>query len=172
MKFIVYDSEEITFLRNPGEQARKTIERLKSEGKWGEFLENYAAGSDEIDADKLYDYLRYDGDDALLSVGLHENEATASVEDVLKAWEEENATAKVVRDPDGTAHVTIYKLGGPSDSIDFDILDEDGNEDEASLDNDDVLELVGDKAHGNATEGAWDCEDAAKAEFEMWRGRD
>lgn len=45
----------------------------------------------------------------------------------------------------------------------------DGEVKEVSLDLDEVLELVGDKANGNANTGAWTGTDPDSAVFEMWR---
>ena len=56
-------------------------------------------------------------------------------------------------------------------SLDFDTVDEDGEEFSESLDECEVAELMRDKHHGNANTGEWDCEDPETAEIEFYRER-
>ena len=136
-----------------------------------------------VDCDDLYEYLHHESGDALQDVGLHDNEATATVEDVLKAWEEKNAAdgLKVSRLDDGTpsglmlfdyGHGSRYTVGGIS--LDFESVDEDGEVEEVSLDADEVFDLLKYRitCANNATCGQWTGTDCKTDIFEMWRGRD
>ena len=113
-------------------------------------------------------------------VGLHDNEATATVEDVLKAWEEENAAEglKVSRLEDGTpTGLMLFDYGRGSQSgisLEFDSVDEEGEVEEFSLDADEVLDLLRGRipCANNATRGEWTGTNAEKDVFEMWRARD
>lgn len=169
MKFATEDMNDIAWIRNPdGYGAGETIRRIMDAGKWEEFL---AIHQDEetgvVDCDGLYDYLRYESGEALQDVGLHDNEATATVSEVVEAWEKENAPAKVKRE-DGNLCVTIT-----CGDLDLEVCDDDYVDGEytESLSADDIVELMRDKHHGNANTGEWDCEDVEAAEFEMWRSR-
>ena len=168
MKFTTEDMNDIAWIKNPDNyEAGEVVRRLMNAGKWDEFLEVYANEDGEINCDELYDYLRFEAGEALQDVGLHETEATATVAEVAQAWEMENAPMRVkYSDKDGKPCASIY-----GDDLSLDIVDEDGEEDEITLDPDEVFELMRDKHHGNANRGAWDCEDPEAAVFEMWRGR-
>lgn len=170
MKFTTEDMNDIVWMRNPDDygETGKTIRRIMDAGKWDEFLEINKNDDGEVDCDSLYDYLRYESGRALQDVGLHDNEATATVEEVVAAWEGENAPAKVKRDENGKPCATIY-LASSYASIDLEVINEDGEEDTETVYNEDVVELMRDKHHGNANTGEWDCDDIASAEFEMWR---
>lgn len=186
MKFITEDENDIRWMHNPEqfENIADTVKRIKDAGKWEEFLQMHqddATGA--VDCDDLYEYLRYESGDALQDVGLHDNEATATVEDVLKAWEEENAAdgLKVSRFDDGTpsglmlfdyGHGSRYTVGGIS--LDFESVDEDGEVEEVSLDADEVFDLLKYRitCANNATCGQWTGTDCKTDIFEMWRGRD
>jgi len=177
MKFQVNDPNDIRWMRDPEEyDVGDVVSKLKAADKWEELLE-IESEDGVVDCDALYDYLRHDGAAALLSVGLHLNEAVATVQDVLKAWAEENAEEglKVSYCADGKTPSGLQLFDyGPYDGIDleFESVNADGETEEVSLDPDEVLRLVGHMANGNATEGAWTCTDVEHATFEMWRGRD
>ncbi len=163
MKFTTEDMNDIAWIRNPDDyEAGETIRRIMDEGKWDEFLEIHQDDEGAVDCDSLYDYLRHESGEALQDVGLHDNEATATVAEVVEAWEEENAPAKVKRE-NGRPCVSIT-----CGDLDMETIDEDGEESSESLYPDDIVELMRDKHHGNANTGEWDCEDADSAQFEMW----
>lgn len=174
MKFTTEDENDIKWMANPSDyEAGKTIQSIKDAGKWDEFLQLHADEDGEIDCDDLYDYLRFESGDALLDVGLHETESTHTVEEVLTAWENENAPLKVSRDENGKpTGLQIYGAQGYSkvygSAIDFESVDEDGEVNDESLDNDEVFDLVGDN---NSSEGEWTDGDPETAVFECWRGR-
>lgn len=186
MKFITEDENDIRWMHNPEqfENIADTVKRIKDAGKWEEFLQMHQDdATGVVDCDDLYEYLRYESGDALQDVGLHDNEATATVEDVLKAWEEENAAdgLKVSRLDDGTpsglmlfdyGHGSRYIVGGIS--LDFESVDEDGAVEEVSLDADEVYDLLKYRitCANNATCGQWTGTDCKTDIFEMWRGRD
>ena len=163
MKFTTEDMNDIAWIRNPDDyEAGETIRRIMDEGKWDEFLEIHQDDEGAVDCDSLYDYLRHESGEALQDVGLHDNEATATVAEVVEAWEKENAPAKVKRE-NGRPCVAIT-----CGDLDMETIDEDGEEFSESLYPDDIVELMRDKQHGNANTGEWDCEDADFAQFEMW----
>lgn len=174
MKYTTEDKNDIRWMNDPDSygETGKTIRRIMDAGKWDEFCEIHAdPETGEVDCDSLYDYLRHESGDALQDVGLHEMEATATVAEVIAAWEEDNAPAKVKRNADGKPCVSMMTWRGHT-TLDFDAIDEDGEEASESLYEDDVVGLMRDKHYGNATTGEWDCEDPDCAEFEMWRGRE
>lgn len=163
MKFTTEDMNDIAWIRNPDDyEAGETIRRIMDEGKWDEFLEIHQDDEGAVDCDSLYDYLRHESGEALQDVGLHDNEATATVAEVVEAWEEENAPAKVKRENDRPC--VAITCG----DLDMETIGEDGEEYSESLYPDDIVELMRDKHHGNANTGEWDCEDADSAQFEMW----
>ena len=163
MKFTTEDMNDIAWIRNPDDyEAGETIRRIMDEGKWDEFLEIHQDDEGAVDCDSLYDYLRHESGEALQDVGLHDNEATATVAEVVEAWEKENAPAKVKRE-NGRPCVAIT-----CGDLDMETMDEDGEEFSESLYPDDIVELMRDEHRGNANTGEWDCEDADFAQFEMW----
>lgn len=163
MKFTTEDMNDIAWIRNPDDyEAGETIRRIMDEGKWDEFLEIHQDDEGAVDCDSLYDYLCHESGEALQDVGLHDNEATATVAEVVEAWEKENAPAKVKRE-NGRPCVAIT-----CGDLDMETIDEDGEEFSESLYPDDIVELMRDKHHGKANTGEWDCEDADFAQFEMW----
>lgn len=163
MKFTTEDMNDIAWIRNPDDyEAGETIRRIMDEGKWNEFLEIHQDDEGAVDCDSLYDYLCHESGEALQDVGLHDNEATATVAEVVEAWEKENAPAKVKRE-NGRPCVAIT-----CGDLDMETIDEDGEEFSESLYPDDIVELMRDKHHGKANTGEWDCEDADFAQFEMW----
>lgn len=174
MKYTTECMNDIKWMDDPDSygETGKTIRKIMDAGKWDEFCELHAdSETGEVDCDSLYDYLRFESEDALLDVGLHETEATATVAEVIAEWEKENAPTKVKRNADGKPCVSMMTWRRQT-TLDFDTIDEDGEETSESLDEDDIVELMRDKHHGNATKGEWDCEDPECAEFEMWRGRE
>ena len=179
MKFITESENDIIWMHNPEqfENVADTVKRIKDAGKWEEFLQMHQDDeTGEVDCDALYDYLRYESGDALQDVGLHDNEATATVADVLKAWEKENAAdgLKVSRLDDGTpSGLMLFGYHGDI-SLDFESIDEDGEVEEVSLDADEVLDLLQGRipCANNATRGKWTGTDTETDVFEMWRARD
>ena len=179
MKFITEDENDIRWMHNPEqfEYIADTVKRIKDAGKWEDFLQMHQ--DDEtgaVDCDALYEYLRHESGDALQDVGLHDNEATATVEDVLKAWEEENAAdgLKVSRLDDGTpSGLMLFEYHGDI-SLDFESVDENGNIEEVSLDAGEVFDLLQGRipCANNATRGEWTGTDVKEDVFEMWRVRD
>lgn len=162
MKYTTEDMNDIRWMYDPDSywETGKTIRRIMDAGKWEEFLSLHQSDeTGEVDCDALYDYLRYESGDALQDVGLHETEATATVAEVIAAWEERNAPTKVKRDEDGKPCVSIY-----GDTLDIDAIDEDGEEYSESLYPDDVAELI----DNNANTGEWDTDDPETATFEAW----
>lgn len=175
MKFQTNDQEDIRWLHNPDEfEVGDVVKQIKDAGKWDQLLELEQDEEGVVDCDSLYDYLRHEAPAALLSVGLHHTEATASVAEVIAEWAKAHASEglKVSYCADGKtpSGLQLYNygklLGGIS--LEFEVVDSDGRIDEMSLDSDEVFELVKDKAHGNANTGAWDCTDQKSATFEMW----
>lgn len=159
MKFTTKDMNDIKWIANPDGAAGDTIRKIMGAGKWEEFLElQQDDETGEVDYDSLYDYLRFESNAALQSVGLHETEATATVEEVIAAWEKQNAPTKVKRE-NGEPCVSIY-----GDTLDMDTIDEDGEEYSESLYPDDVAKLI----DNNANTGEWDTDDPETATFEAW----
>ena len=179
MKFQTNDQEDIRWLHNPEEfEVGDVVKKIKDAGKWDQLLELEQDEEGVVDCDSLYDYLRHEAPAALLSVGLHCTEATATVSEVIVAWAKAHADEGLKvsycdygETPSGLQLYNYGKLLGGI-SLEFEIVDADGKIDEVSLDSDEVFELVKDKANGNATTGAWDCTDVGAAEFEMWRERE
>jgi len=177
MKFQTEDENDIAWMRNPSEyEAGPTIQRIKDAGQWDHFLNLHANEDGVIDCDGLYDYLRHESGDSLLDVGLHDNEGTATVREVIEAWLEANKddgyTASYCADGTTFSGVSLFTYRNGDTQLEFEATDAHGAVEEISLDEDEVLELVGDKANNNATTGKWDSHDEATATFEMWRGRD
>lgn len=174
MKFQTNDEHDIRWLANPGEyDVGDVVQKIKNAGRWEQFLEIQEEDG-VVDCDALYDYLRYDAAAALLSVGLHYNEATATALDVVRAWAEayEGDGLKVSYCADGKtpSGLQLFDYGGRTGvCLEFECVDTHGETDEVSLDAGEVLELVGDKAHGNATTGDWTGNNVETDVFEMWR---
>lgn len=162
MKFTTSDQNDIRWMNNPDcahENVRDTMRKIQGAGKWEEFLNIYMNEEDgTVDCDNLYEYLRYESSEALEDVGLHEIEATATVEEVITAWEKANAPTKVKRE-NGKPCATIT-----CNELDLETVDEDGDEWTETLYTDDVANLI-DK---NCNDGEWDDEDIDTAKFEAW----
>lgn len=176
MKFQTEDQNDIKWMNNPQYYpgVAEVIRMIKNAGKWDQFLELEADEEGVVDCDALYDRLRYEGPEALLSVGLHFNEGTATAIEVVKAWEDEHKDEGLRvsycadgKTPSGLQLFNYGKMLGTE--LMFESVNEDGEVEEVSLDSDEVLELVGDKANGNANTGAWTGIDPDTAVFEMWR---
>ena len=177
MKFQTEDENDIKWLANPdGYEVADVVRKIKDAGKWEAFL---AMQQDDetgvVDCDALYDYLRHDSGNALRDAGLHYNEGTATVMDVVEAWAKENKDdgLKVSYCADGKtpSGLQLFDYGGHTGiCLEFEYVDTHGEVDEVSLGADEVLELVGDKANDNANTGVWTGTDVATAVFEMWRG--
>ena len=164
MKFTTEDQNDIRWMNNPDcahENVRDTIRKIQGAGKWEEFLEIFADEDGTVDCDNLYDYLLHESSEALEDVGLHETEATATVEEVITAWEKDNAPTKVKRE-NGKPCATIT-----CNQLDLETVDEDGDEWTETLYTDDVANLI-DK---NCNDGEWDYEDIETATFEAWIAR-
>jgi hypothetical protein len=165
MKYITEDPNDIRWMNNPDcahENVRNAIRRMQGAGKWEEFLNIHMNEADgTVDCDSLYDYLRHESSEALEDVGLHEIQTTATVEEVITAWEKENAPTKVKRE-NGRPCATIT-----CNQLDFETVDEDGDEWTETLYSDDVANLI-DK---NCNDGEWDDEDIEIAKFEAWIAR-
>lgn len=178
MKFQTTDERDIKWMADPsGYDVKDVVEKIKDAGKWEAFL---AMQQDDetgvVDCDALYDYLRHESANALLDVGLHWTEGTATALEVVKAWEKEheNEGLRVSYGADGTtpSGLQLYDYGAALGVyLEFEAVDTDGEVDEVSLDADDVLELVKHKANGNADTGAWTGIDVGTAVFELWNGR-
>lgn len=175
MRFQTSDANDIRWMNDPeGHEVGDVVGAIKAAGKWDLFLAQQQDEDGVVDCDALYDYLRNEGPAALLSVGLHYNEATATPLDVVKAWAEEYAkdglTVSYCADGKTPSGFQLYNYGTTIGiCLEFESIGTHGEVEEVSLDADEVFELVKDKAHGNATKGAWDCIDLDHAEFEMWR---
>ena len=176
MKFQTEDQNDIKWMDNPDGYlgVAEEIRMIKGAGRWEDFLAQNADENGVVDCDALYDYLRHDGPRALLSVGLHYNEGTATVMDVVKAWKEEHKDEGVrvsyMADGKTPSGLQLFNYGKSfGTDLMFESVNEDGEVEEVSLDSDEVLELVGDKANGNANTGAWTGIDPDTAVFEMWR---
>lgn len=162
MKFITEDQNDIRWMNNPDcahENVRNTMRKIQGAGKWEEFLNIHMNENDgTIDCDSLYDLLLHESSEALEDVGLHEIQTTATVEEVITAWEKANAPTKVKRENGKPcANITCNQL-------DFKTTDEDGEEYTECLDSYDIAKLI-DK---NCNEGEWDTDDIEIAEFEAW----
>lgn len=166
MKYTTECMNDIKWMDDPDSygETGKTIRKIMDAGKWDEFCALHAdPETGEVDCDSLYDYLRYESGDALQDVGLHETEATATVAEVLAKWEDNNAPAKVKRNADGKPCVSIMTWAGYT-TLDFDTIDEDGEESSESLDENEVAELI----DNNANTGKWDMDDPETATFDAW----
>jgi len=180
MKFYTEDQNDIEWMHHPErfELIADTVKRIIDAGRWEEFLQLHQDDEGAVDCDALYEYLRHESGDALQDVGLHDNEATATVAEVLAAWEEENAPdgLKVSRLEDGTpSGLSLYDYGTRCGgiSLDFESVDAEGEVESVSLDADEVFDLLRFRitCANNATQGAWTGTDDADDVFEMWRGR-
>lgn len=166
MKYQVNDPNQISWVRN-NEGIREEMRMIIAADKWDEFLSLHADENGVVDMDEVYDCLRYEGPESLLS-GLHYTESTHSVEEVLKAWENENAPLKVSRLENGKpSGLMLFNYGRSGIALDFESVDEDGEVESESLDADEVFDLVGDN---NSTEGEWTGTDCESDVFECWRG--
>lgn len=170
MKFVTESEADIRWLADPsGYEVADVVYQIKDAGKWDEFLEGQQDIDGYIDADGLYDFLRHESDDALASVGLHNITDTATVEDVLKAWEAETAREypglKVHRDADGKPIGLELYTDREETTLYFETIWDDNDIDTESLDEDDVCELVKTRYTKG---GKWDCDNPDVAEFEMW----
>lgn len=176
MKFQTTDERDIKWLDNPeGYEVADVIQKIKDAGKWEAFL---AMQQDDetgvVDCDALYDYLRHESANALLEVGLHWTEGTATALEVVQAWAEkykdDGLRVSYCEDGKTPSGLQLYDYGAALGVyLEFESVDADGEVDEVSLDADDVLELVKHKANGNADTGAWTGIDFGTAVFDMWR---
>lgn len=178
MIFQTSDENDIKWLADPsGYAVEDVIQKIKDAGKWETFLslqQDDETGA--VDCDALYDYLRHESEEALREVGLHYNQATATVLEVVQAWAEANKGdgLKVSYCEDGKtpSGLQLYDYGASLGVyLEFESVDSDGEVEEISLDADDVLELMKHKANGNADTGAWTGIDVGTAVFEMWNER-
>ena len=169
MKYQIDDPNEISWVRNYDyERIREEMRMILDAGKWDEFLSLHADENGVVNMDKVYDCLRYEGPESLLSVGLHYTESTHTVEEVLKAWEKENAPLKVSRLENGKpSGLMLFNYGRSGIALDFESVDKEGQVESESLDADEVFDLVGDN---NSTEGEWTGTDCESDVFECWRG--
>lgn len=180
LRFMTQSANDIVWMRNPENYptVAETIQTMKDGNVWDNFLQAYAESQNcsLIDVDELFDFIRHESDAALQMVGLHENQGTATISEVLKAWEAENAAEgwRICRLEDSSVvSLQLYNYGGTTGiCLEFDATNPDNAIEEISLGPDEVLDLVGQNAHGNATIGAWDSIDIESATFEMWRERD
>lgn len=163
MKYTTEDINDIVWVRNlDNYEVRDTVRKMMDAGVWENFLEMQQNIDRIVDMDAVYDYLRFESDAALASVGLHEVMATATVSEIVEEWEKANAPSEVRRE-DGRPCVTIT-----CGDLDMEVVDGDGDESSESLDEYDIVELMRGKHHGNANYGAWDVEDVEDGVFEMW----
>lgn len=175
MKFQTEDENDIKWMADPAQyDVGDVVQKIKDAGKWEQLLRQESDGDGVLDCDALYDRLNHESYEVLASVGLHWTEGTATVMDAVNAWAEEHKDEglKVSYCADGKtpSGLQLFDYGGRiGTSLEFESVDEDGEVEEVSLDPDEVLELVGDKADGNATAGAWTGIDPETAVFEMWR---
>ena len=174
MKFQTEDQNDIKWMVDPeGYPVAEVVRKIKDAGKWEQFLEQQQDEDGVVDCDEVYEYLYHESNSALQSVGLHWNEATATVAEVVNAWadahKDEGLRVSYCADGKTPSGLQLFDYGKAIGiELVFELVNEDGEVEEVNLDSDEVLELVGDKANGNATAGAWTGIDPDTAEFEMW----
>lgn len=172
MKFQTSDENDIHWLRDvDGYEVADTVHKIKGAGKWEQFLGLEADDDGVVDCDALYDRLRHESREALASVGLHETDATAMALAVVAAWAKANPDMRVSYCADGKtpSGLQLYDYGHPIGTcLEFEAEDEDGETEEVSLDEDEVLELVKDGAGCAVNSGKWNGTDVNSAVFEMW----
>ena len=175
MKFQTGDVNDIKWISNPeGYEVADVVGKIKDAGKWDTLLQLEADEDGVVDCDALYDRLRHEAAETLLSVGLHYTEATATVMEVVNewAWKNKKDGLKVSYCEDGKtpSGLQLYDYGDRilGCCLEFECVNPDGTVEEVSLDADDVFELVKGKANGNANTGEWTCTDVETAVFEMW----
>lgn len=175
MKFQTECQNDIKWLNDPsGYAVEDVVRKIQDAGKWEKFLQMQQDNNGVVDCDELYDYLQHESSSALRDVGLHFTENTATVAEVVKAWKEAHKGDgwRVSYDADGKTPtgLMLFNYGHSIGTcLEFETVDPDGKVNEESLDEDEVLELLGDKAR-NATVGAWTGTDPGSAVFEMWVG--
>lgn len=173
MKFQTESEQDIHWLRDvDGYEVADTVRKIKDAGKWDEFLRLEADDDGVVDCDALYDRLRHESREALASVGLHETDATSTPLAVIAAWAKDNPDMRVSYQADGKTPSGLqlydYGVSGIGTCLEFEAVNEDGEVEEVSLDEDDVLELVRDGAGCAVNSGKWNGTDADSAVFEMW----
>lgn len=172
MKFQTEDEQDIHWLRDvDGYEVADTVRKIKGAGKWEQFLQLEADNDGVVDCDALYDRLRHESREALASVGLHETDATVMALAVVAAWAKANPDMRVSYCADGKtpSGLQLYDYGsGIGTCLEFEAEDEDGETEEVSLDEDEVLELVKGEAGCAVTSGKWNGTDVSSAVFEMW----
>lgn len=173
MKFQTGDEQDIHWLRDvDGYEVADTVRKIKGAGKWEQFLQLEADNDGVVDCDALYDRLRLESREALASVGLHETDATSTPLAVVAAWEKANPDMHVSYLADGNTPSGLqlydYDLSSIGTCLEFEAVNGDGEVEEVSLDEDDVLELVKGGAGCAVNNGKWNGTDVNSAVFEMW----
>lgn len=173
MKFQTSDENDIRWIHNVEDyEVADTVRRIRDAGKWDAFLAIEADDDNVVDCDALYDRLRHESREALASVGLHETDATSTPMAVVTAWAKANPDMRVSYLSDGKtpSGLQLYDYGcsGIGTCLEFEAADEDGEVEEVSLDEDEVLELVKDGAGCSVNSGKWNGTDVNSAVFEMW----
>jgi len=173
MKYQTESEQDIVWLRDvDGWEVADTVHKIKDAGKWDEFLQREADNDGVVDCDALYDRLRHESREALASVGLHETDATSTPMAVVAAWAKANPDMRVSYLADGKTPSGLqlydYDLSSIGTCLEFEAMDADGEVEEVSLDEDDVLELVKGSASCSVNNGKWNGTDVDSAVFEMW----
>lgn len=172
MKFQTENENDIHWLRDvDGYEVADTVRKMQDMGKWDEFLRLEADNDGVVDCDALYDRLRHESRDALASVGLHETDATSTPMAVVAAWAKDNPDMRVSYMADGKtpSGLQLYYYGEQIGTcLEFEATNEDGEVEEVSLDEDEVLELVKGNARCVVDSGKWNGTDVNSAVFEMW----
>jgi hypothetical protein len=172
MKYLTESEQDIVWLRDvDGYEVADTVHKIRDAGKWEQFLQLEADIDGVVDCDALYDRLRYESREALASVGLHETDATSTPMAVVTAWAKANPDMRVSYCADGKtpSGLQLYDYGrGMGTCLEFEAIDADGDVEEVSLDEDEVLELVRGEAGCSVDSGKWDGTDVNGAVFEMW----
>ena len=173
MKYLTECENDIHWLRDvDGYEVADTVHKIKDAGKWEQFLQLEADSDGVVDCDALYDRLRLESREALASVGLHETDATSTPLAVIAAWAKDNPDMRVSYLADGKTPSGLqlydYDLSSIGTCLEFEAVNGDGEVEEVSLDEDDVLELVKGGAGCAVNSGKWNGTDVDSAVFEMW----
>lgn len=167
MKYIVANCNEIDWVRNYTEYDGINDEMglLMRKKKFDELCEHFCDEDGNCDMDALYDALRLESDETLAMVGLHLVQETASVEEILAAWEKSTGR-KVLRENGEACGLEIDEFHDGDHLLEFESLDEDGEVETVELWDDEILKLV--DTNGMHPHGAFNGYDPKTAEFEMW----
>lgn len=168
MKYVTEDKNDIGWVRNYTEYDRikEEMDLLMHKDKFDELCEHFCDEDGNCDMDALYDALAMESAETLEMVGLHLTLNTASVDEILAAWEKSTGR-RIITNGGDVCGLEIYFYDDGAQTLSFETLDEDGEVETIELWDDEILKLLG---YGNKIyyHGRFDTYDTDTAVFEMW----